>query len=52
VIGWILETAIEWIWTDTIVAVYRRYGLLAATMAALGSLTLIGLFLVLLFSAR
>jgi hypothetical protein len=32
--GWIIEMAVDWIWTDVIFAAYRRYGLIAAAFAA------------------
>jgi hypothetical protein len=49
--GWIIETAVEWIWTDVIVAIHRRYGLIAAAVALLSPLVLLALLVTLLLTA-
>lgn len=45
--GWIVETAIDWIWTDVIYAIYKRYGWIAAAAALLAPFILIGLLIAL-----
>ena len=47
--GWIIETAIDWIWTDLIWAAYNRYGLIAAATVVFGPLIMIGSLLALIF---
>jgi hypothetical protein len=49
--GWIIDIAIDWIWTDLIVAAYKRYGWVAAAVVLLGPLALIGLLIALLLTA-
>jgi len=46
--GWIIDTAIDWIWTDLILAAHERYGLMAAAVVVLGPLLIIGLLVALL----
>lgn len=50
-VGWIIETVIDWIWTDTILAVQRRYGWMAAVGTLVAPFILIGLFIALLAAA-
>ena len=49
--GWIIEIAVDWIWTGVIVAAYRRYGLIAAAVVLLGPLVLLALLVALLLTA-
>ena len=49
--GWIIETAIDWIWTDVIYAIYKRYGLVAAATAFLAPFVLFGLVIALVVAA-
>ena len=46
--AWVIETAIDWVWTDLICAIYKRYGLIAAALAIFGPLVIIGLLVTLL----
>ena len=46
--GWVIETAVEWIWSDLIGAAYRRYGLWTAALILVLPLVAIGLLIALI----